>query len=186
MTAVRQPASRQGGGGDCGQGASNPIAKISGKIAGKLRCCNQTSRSLTEQHVCTGDTQGTKKHARGTSNKQLQKNCGKLPEIAKSRKIADLNPYSPCSEESTCTTSGTDLSSQHTYMHTAFSFVTAVHCQAEVLCTAAYRCCQKRCTPLPSGLASDSTYEKSDLQNGVRNEYFCSVLYCRTGRYCSG
>ena len=51
------------------------------KIAGKLRCRNQTSRSLKEQHLCTGDTQGTNKQPRWTNKKQLRKNCGKLREI---------------------------------------------------------------------------------------------------------
>ena len=42
-------------GGGCGQGRSNPIAKNCGKISGKLQCRNQTSRSLKEQHFCTGN-----------------------------------------------------------------------------------------------------------------------------------
>ena len=42
---------------------------------------NQTSRSLRERHLCTGDTQGTNRHARGTSKGQCGKtagNCGKM------------------------------------------------------------------------------------------------------------
>ena len=44
-----------------------------GKIAGKLRRRNQTPRSLKEQHLCTGDTQGTNKYAGGTGKKQLRR-----------------------------------------------------------------------------------------------------------------
>ena len=58
------------------------------KIAGKLRCQNQTSRSFKEQHFFTGDIQGTNKHVRWTSKKKSRKNCGNL------RKI-DLNPPPP-------------------------------------------------------------------------------------------
>ena len=84
---VQSPVhSGRGRGGDCGQGASNPIAKNCGQIAGKLRYRNQTSRSLKEQLICAGDTQGTCTHTRWTRRKQLRKNSGKL------RKIADLNP----------------------------------------------------------------------------------------------
>ena len=71
-----------GGGGHCGQGASNPIAE-------KLRCRNQTSQSLKEQHFGTGDTQGNSKHARWTSKKQLRK-------IAKNREnLRTLTPPPP-------------------------------------------------------------------------------------------
>ena len=68
------------------------------EIVGKLRCRNQTSRSFNEQHFYTMHTQGTNKHARGTSKKQLQKNCGKWRKVAKLRKsakIAGLNPAPP-------------------------------------------------------------------------------------------
>ena len=57
----------RGGGGDGGQGASNPIAV-------QLRCRHQTSRSLKEHHSCTGDTQGTNERARGTGTKELREN----------------------------------------------------------------------------------------------------------------
>ena len=63
-----------------------------GKIAGKLQFWDQTPRSLKEQHLCTGDTQGTNKNARGTRKKQWRKiagNCGKV------RKTADLSPPPP-------------------------------------------------------------------------------------------
>ena len=83
---------RKQGWWECGQGASNPIEKNCGKLrenGGKSRCRNQTFRSLREQHVCTGETQGTNKHARSTSEKQLQKNCEKMRKIAKLRKIAE-------------------------------------------------------------------------------------------------
>ena len=69
-----------------GVGVSSPSVKTNreemrekcGKIAVKLRCFHQTSRSLKKQHFCTGDTQGTNRHAMGTSRKQLRKNCEKL------------------------------------------------------------------------------------------------------------
>ena len=89
------------GGGGCRQGVSNPIAKNcrilreiagnGGKTAEKLRCRNQTSRSLEEQHLCTGDTQGTN----GTRGGQAKRNCGTLRNSEKKlRVIADLNPPS--------------------------------------------------------------------------------------------
>ena len=56
------------------------------KSCGKLRCHNQTPRSLKEQHLGTGDTQGTHTHARGTSQKELRENRGTIAgncEIAK-------------------------------------------------------------------------------------------------------
>ena len=50
--------------GNCGKLQENcgKIAGNCGKIADKLRCCTQTSRSLKEQHHCTGDTPGTQTH----------------------------------------------------------------------------------------------------------------------------
>ena len=56
-------------------------------FAGNLRGCgNQTSRSLKEQHFCTG----TNKHARGT------RNCGKLRETPKkSRKSFPIKKNFP-------------------------------------------------------------------------------------------
>ena len=50
------------------------------KIADKLQENSQTSRSVMDQHLCTGDTQGTNKHAMRTSKKQLRKNLRKIPE----------------------------------------------------------------------------------------------------------
>ena len=77
-----------GGGGIAVRERQIQIAKHCGKIAvelqkiaGKRRCRNQTSRSLKEQHFCTGDTQGTNEPARWTSEKQLRKiakNCQEL------------------------------------------------------------------------------------------------------------
>ena len=81
-----------GGGGVCGQGASNPIAKNCRKIAGKLQCCKQTFRSLKEQYFGTGDTQDINKHARWTSKKQsreIAENYGKLHKIIKLQKMAE-------------------------------------------------------------------------------------------------
>ena len=70
--------------------------KIAGKIAGKLWCRDQTSRSLKEQHYCTGDTRGTNKHARWTSKKQVGKTCGKLRKIEKNcEKLRALIPSPP-------------------------------------------------------------------------------------------
>ena len=60
-----------------------------GKAAETLRCRTQTPRSLKEQHVCTGDTQGTNTHARGSNCGEIAENSGKL------RKIADLIPPPP-------------------------------------------------------------------------------------------
>ena len=81
----------RGGGGDCGQGASKSNCDKVRKIAGKLRCRNQTSRSLKGQHLCTGDTQGTHTHA-----SQAKSNCGKMGKIVgKLRKMPDLNPPPP-------------------------------------------------------------------------------------------
>ena len=63
--------------------------KLAGKAeyCGKLRCFNQTSRSLKEQHYGTGDTQGTNTHAGGG---------GKQNAIAeKRRKIVDLSHPPP-------------------------------------------------------------------------------------------
>ena len=67
----------QRGGGGCGQGAENPIAKNCwklwgncgriagnyGKIAGKSRCHQRTSRGLQEQHVCTGGSERFRIHS---------------------------------------------------------------------------------------------------------------------------
>ena len=86
----------------CGRGGGIAVRKGQiqlRKIAEKLRCRNQTSRSLKEQHFCTRDTQGTYNHARWTSKKQLRKivgNSRKWRNCEKLRKIADLNsPPSP-------------------------------------------------------------------------------------------
>ena len=61
-----------------------------------MRCRNQTPRSLKEQHLCTGDTQGTNTHVRGASEKQWRENCGKKREKLRNceelQKNADLNP----------------------------------------------------------------------------------------------
>ena len=78
-----------GGGGDGGQGASNPNCEKLPKIEGKLRCSTPTSRSRKGQHLCAGDTWGTNTHARGTGKRQLRKGRGTM------RKIAVLNPPSP-------------------------------------------------------------------------------------------
>ena len=62
----------------------------------KFRCRNQTPRSLTEHHLCTGDTQGTNEHTRGTRKRQWPKNCGKLREIAELRELAKkCGPHPP-------------------------------------------------------------------------------------------
>ena len=42
----RFTTNRRGGKGGCGQGGSNPITKNCGKIAEKLRRCNQTKLNL--------------------------------------------------------------------------------------------------------------------------------------------
>ena len=47
-----------------------------GKIAGHCGATNQTSRSLKGHYLCTGGTQGTNTHARGTS----KSNGGKIAE----------------------------------------------------------------------------------------------------------
>ena len=64
------------------------IAQKLPKICGKLRCRNQTSRSLNEQHFGTGDTQGTHKHAKRTGKRR--ENCGKLQKISR-----NCGPQSP-------------------------------------------------------------------------------------------
>ena len=64
-----------------------------GGDAGKERCRNQTPRSLEEQRVCTGDTQGTNTHARGTREKQLRKSRRKLWGIAKNYGPQSPPPY---------------------------------------------------------------------------------------------
>ena len=52
------------------------------EIEGKLRCHNQTSQSLKEQHFCTGDT-GHRQIRRTKSNcGKIAQNCGKLQETA--------------------------------------------------------------------------------------------------------
>ena len=82
---------RGGGGQMAVRGHQIQLRKLAGnygEIAQKLRCRHQTSRSLKEQHLCTGDTQGTNTHATSIRKKQLQKNCGKLIRIAKLRNIA--------------------------------------------------------------------------------------------------
>ena len=56
---------RRGGGG-----LWSGSVKSQKKNWGKLRCRHQTSRSLKELHLCTGDTKGTNEHARGTSRKK--------------------------------------------------------------------------------------------------------------------
>ena len=69
------------------------LRKVCGKIAGKLRCPNQTSRSLKKQHFCTGETQGTNKHAMGTSTKQLRKNCRKLRKNCRHKPPPGPSPF---------------------------------------------------------------------------------------------
>ena len=50
----------------------------------KLRCRKRILRNLKEQHFCTGDTQGTNKHAKWTSKKELREKLRKkLRKIAK-------------------------------------------------------------------------------------------------------
>ena len=66
------------------------IAEDCGKFVGKLRCRNPISRSLKEQYFCTGDTQGTNKHAMWTIRKKLLKKCAKLREIAKITKKCEI------------------------------------------------------------------------------------------------
>ena len=68
------------------------LRKIGGGKTGKWRCRNQPSRSLKEQHFCTGDTQGTNEHARGISQKQLRENCGNCgPRFPLTTNHCDLN-----------------------------------------------------------------------------------------------
>ena len=94
---------RDWGGGDLIQGASDPMAEIAGncgKLRGKLQCRNQTSRSLKEQHLCTGDTQGSNKRASWTGKKAIAEKCGQLPKIAGNCEIAKHcgpQPTPPCS-----------------------------------------------------------------------------------------
>ena len=64
------------GWGDCDQRGTKPNAK---KCQKKLRCRNQTSQSLKEQHFCTGDSECFSV----CSNKKLRKRCRKLRKIAK-------------------------------------------------------------------------------------------------------
>ena len=79
------------GGGGLRSGSAKSYCQKLREIAGKkLRCRNQTSRSLNEQHLCTGDTRGTNTHARGTGKKQLWKIAGDC-EIAK-----NCAPNAPC------------------------------------------------------------------------------------------
>ena len=69
--------------GELGHGQGGGIAVVERqiqlrKIAEKLRCRNQTFRSFKEQHLCTGDRQGTNIHARRTSRKAVAeklRNC---------------------------------------------------------------------------------------------------------------
>ena len=84
-------AEAQGAGGIAVRERQIQLGKIPGncgKTAEKLRWRNPTSRSL-EQHLCTGDTQGTNKHARGTSKRQLRKNCRKIPGNCKKKKKSE-------------------------------------------------------------------------------------------------
>ena len=74
---------RGGGGGGLRSGSVKSNSEKLRKIAGNLRCRNQTSRSLKGQRFCTGDTQGTNKHARWT-----RKNCGKTAENCENCEIA--------------------------------------------------------------------------------------------------
>ena len=62
--------------GNGGPGASNPIAKNCGKIAGKFGGRNQASRSLKEQYFCTGGTQG-EKIPEACESCEIAKNCGR-------------------------------------------------------------------------------------------------------------
>ena len=82
--------SLQGGGGGLRSGSVKSDCGKWQEIAGKSRCRTQTSRSLKEQHLCNGDTQGTHKQ-RAIAGK-LRENCGeiagKLRENAQSCKIA--------------------------------------------------------------------------------------------------
>ena len=50
----------------------------------------QTSQSLKEQHFCTGDTQGTNTHARGTSKMQLRNIGGNCPKLRTSAPPCDI------------------------------------------------------------------------------------------------
>ena len=68
-----------GGGGDAAGSVKSNCKKMR-EIAGKLRCRNETYRSLKEHHFCTGVTRGTNKHAQGTT----KGNCRKIAEIPES------------------------------------------------------------------------------------------------------
>ena len=62
---------------------SREIAENCGKIAVPSPNLHQGASSLKERHFCTGDTQGTNKHARWTSKTQLPKNFGKMADNCK-------------------------------------------------------------------------------------------------------
>ena len=64
------------------------IAENCGTIPGKLRCRDQTSRSLEEQHFCTSASEcfGVSSNKKNCEN--AAKNCGKLRTIANNCKIA--------------------------------------------------------------------------------------------------
>ena len=76
-----------GGGRDCGQGASNPIATNWRKIAGNLRCRNQTSRSL---EAATLLHRGYTGHQRARA--EQKSNGGKIAKNCEIARIAVLTP----------------------------------------------------------------------------------------------
>ena len=87
----------RGGGGGLRSGSVKSTCEKLREIAGKLRCRNQTSRSLNGQHFCTGDTQGTDKGAQWTSrcgrSAKNCENCGNLRNCEKVQK--NCGPQSP-------------------------------------------------------------------------------------------
>ena len=46
-------------------------------------CCNHTSRSLKERHLCTGHTQGTNEHVRGFRQAAVAGTLGQIPKLRK-------------------------------------------------------------------------------------------------------
>ena len=87
-----------GGGGIAIREGPVQLRKIAGKNCGKLRCRNQTPRSLKEQHFCTGGSECfcvSKQKIAGKMRK-IAKTSEKIRKIAKMRKIAkNCEPQSP-------------------------------------------------------------------------------------------
>ena len=95
----KEECRRPGGGGGCGKGVSNPIAKNGGKNGGKLREIAENCGAVTKPPAASRRNTSAHRAPTSTRGGQAKSNCGKtagkLRNWGKLRKIADLHPP-PC------------------------------------------------------------------------------------------